>query len=224
MNVTPAAYAHFINALSALSNGKLCVLLEGGYCIKSLSEGVALTVRALLGYPTPRIETLTRPDPVFVDSLMNLISLLRPHWKCLTNLNDSETNGLKLSDYLKKWDEDYRKDKGIPYYDYNNRPEKFPLTGFYPLYSEEENVQLDAEIEHLIQVTDLGFPKHRTGLIIENQMVKKCTAIQSEVGKSVLKIVDEIAHKNVKTYLQIILFFDTQLFNILNLSSFKDYE
>ena len=86
MKVTPAGYAHFINALSCLSNGKLCVLLEvttqlvklkllssvlqvwyllkGGYCIKSLSEGVALTLRALLGYPTPRIEDLLKPDPM----------------------------------------------------------------------------------------------------------------------------------------------------------------
>ena len=62
--VTPACYAHLINALSCLSNGKLCVLLEGGYCIKSLSEGVALSVRALLGYPTPRIETTKKPDPM----------------------------------------------------------------------------------------------------------------------------------------------------------------
>ena len=28
MKVTPACYAHFINCLSALGNGKLCVLLE----------------------------------------------------------------------------------------------------------------------------------------------------------------------------------------------------
>ncbi len=65
MKVTPAGYAHFINALSCISNGKLCVLLEGGYCIKSLSEGVALSVRALLGYPTPRVEDYLKPDPKY---------------------------------------------------------------------------------------------------------------------------------------------------------------
>lgn len=62
MKVTPAAYAHLTNALSKVSNGKLCVLLEGGYCLKSMSEGVALTLRELLGYPTPRIDALTKPN------------------------------------------------------------------------------------------------------------------------------------------------------------------
>jgi histone deacetylase 6 len=62
MRITPACYAHFINTLSCLTSGKLCVLLEGGYCIKSLSEGVALTVRSLLGYPCPRIEDTQKSD------------------------------------------------------------------------------------------------------------------------------------------------------------------
>ena len=35
---------------------------KGGYCIKSLSEGVALSVRSLLGYPTPRVEDFQKPD------------------------------------------------------------------------------------------------------------------------------------------------------------------
>jgi hypothetical protein len=32
MKVSPACYAHFINALSCLANGKLCVLLEVCFC------------------------------------------------------------------------------------------------------------------------------------------------------------------------------------------------
>ncbi len=38
---------------------------KGGYCIKSLSEGVALTIRGLLGYPCPRLDDFKQPDPVY---------------------------------------------------------------------------------------------------------------------------------------------------------------
>lgn len=82
MKVTPAGYAHMTNALSILSGGKLCILLEvlnalinskqwknltsyiikGGYNIKSAAEGVSLTVRALLGLPCPRIDDMQKPD------------------------------------------------------------------------------------------------------------------------------------------------------------------
>ncbi len=41
------------------------ISFKGGYCIKSLSEGVALTLRALLGYPSPRIENLYKTDDVY---------------------------------------------------------------------------------------------------------------------------------------------------------------
>jgi histone deacetylase 6 len=76
MKVTPSCYAHFINVLSCLANGKLCVLLEGGYCIKSLSEGVALTLRALLGYPCPRLDDFTKPDPMYVSFKFLALNIL----------------------------------------------------------------------------------------------------------------------------------------------------
>jgi histone deacetylase 6 len=49
MRVTPAAYAQFIWSLSGLAGGRLVVMLEGGYCLDSLAESAALTLRTLLG-------------------------------------------------------------------------------------------------------------------------------------------------------------------------------
>ena len=46
------------------------------------------------------------------------------------------------------------------------RPETFELTGFYPLYSDEENIRLDKEIDDLIEKTDLYVPPTRTCLSI----------------------------------------------------------
>ncbi|KFV03625.1 Histone deacetylase 10, partial [Pterocles gutturalis] len=55
MNATPEVFAHLTHFLMQLANGKLCVILEGGYHLKSLSESVCMTVRTLLGDPVPRI-------------------------------------------------------------------------------------------------------------------------------------------------------------------------
>lgn len=35
---------------------------QGGYCIKTLSEGVALSLKALLGDPCPRVDQTKRPN------------------------------------------------------------------------------------------------------------------------------------------------------------------
>lgn len=61
MEVTPAAYAHLVSPLMALANGKVAVVLEGGYCLDSLAEGAALTLRTLLGDPCPLMEPLSEP-------------------------------------------------------------------------------------------------------------------------------------------------------------------
>ncbi|CAF0704332.1 unnamed protein product [Brachionus calyciflorus] len=184
MNVTPAGYAHLINALSCLSNGKLCVLLEGGYCIKSLSEGVALSVRALLGYPCPRVEDFQKPDPVFVTTLMNLISMLRPYWKCLQSLNDSD-DSITLEKYLLDWNEKYRKD--IKFYPDEIKPGQFELTGFYPLYSDEENAVWDKKIDELIQKTDLFVPEKKSCYQIDDG-VEFVTDIFSKIEPSVSQL------------------------------------
>ena len=34
---------------------------QGGYCLKSLAEGAALTLRTLLGDPCPPIQSLRQP-------------------------------------------------------------------------------------------------------------------------------------------------------------------
>ena len=89
-----------------------------------------------------------------------MISVLRPYWKSLQFLNDND-DSIELVDYLSKWDETFR--RNVPYY---TRPEKHELTGFYPLFSDEENLALDKEIEDLIQTTSLLVPARRTGFLL----------------------------------------------------------
>lgn len=61
MKITPAFYSHLLNPLMALACGKVAVILEGGYCLESLAEGAALTLRALLGDPCPIVKPLEPP-------------------------------------------------------------------------------------------------------------------------------------------------------------------
>lgn len=62
MEITPAAYAHLVSPLLTLAQGHVAVILEGGYCLESLSEGAAITLKTLLGDPCPLlIEPLEEP-------------------------------------------------------------------------------------------------------------------------------------------------------------------
>lgn len=48
-DVTPAGYAQMTNMLNALSDGKLLVILEGGYNLRSISSSATSVVKVLLG-------------------------------------------------------------------------------------------------------------------------------------------------------------------------------
>lgn len=83
MNVTPAFYGHLVTLLSGLANGKVVVLLEGGYFTPSLAEGVVSTVRGLLNDPCPPI-LVDSVKPSVMTVINNLQTVLVKHWKCFT--------------------------------------------------------------------------------------------------------------------------------------------
>lgn len=62
MEITPAGYAHLISPLLPLAQGRMAVILEGGYCLESLAEGAAITLKTLLGDPCPKMEPLSEPS------------------------------------------------------------------------------------------------------------------------------------------------------------------
>lgn len=76
MEITPACYAHLLSPLMALAQGRMAVVLEGGYCLESLAEGAALTLRALLGDPCPILEPLCVPTDRFVKLLIKYPEML----------------------------------------------------------------------------------------------------------------------------------------------------
>ena len=72
--VSPSAFSHLANLVQPLADGKVVALLEGGYCLTSLAEGAALTVKTLLGDPCARKE--------MADAIRNAKIALRPYWRC----------------------------------------------------------------------------------------------------------------------------------------------
>lgn len=55
MELTPACYATLLHMLMCVQP-RVCCVLEGGYCIPSLAEGAALSLRTLLGHAPPVLE------------------------------------------------------------------------------------------------------------------------------------------------------------------------
>ncbi|NWJ10314.1 HDA10 deacetylase, partial [Crypturellus undulatus] len=83
MNATPDVFAHLTHFLMQLANGRLCVILEGGYHLKSLAESVCMTVKTLLGDPVPQITGEMAPCLSAIESIQNVRAAHKPYWKCL---------------------------------------------------------------------------------------------------------------------------------------------
>ncbi|NXW53464.1 HDA10 deacetylase, partial [Eurystomus gularis] len=83
MNATPEVFAHLTHFLKQLANGKLCVVLEGGYHLKSLSESICMTVKTLLGDPIPQITGEMAPCLSAIESIQNVRAAHKPYWKWL---------------------------------------------------------------------------------------------------------------------------------------------
>ncbi|XP_060580464.1 histone deacetylase 6-like isoform X2 [Ruditapes philippinarum] len=170
MMVSPAAYAHFIHMINSLADGRVCAVLEGGYNIKSLSEGVALSVRSLLGDPCPLLKPTTEPSDSVTESILNVIKCLAPYWTCLCyqpQLDEDEPCELDGVN------DDPPKD-GIVFQTPENKPSEYPLTYAYPYKVEQEYLQADSNwnniIDNLIAETSLTVPPHRTCLVYDKGM------------------------------------------------------
>ncbi|KAF0286944.1 Histone deacetylase 10 [Amphibalanus amphitrite] len=84
MRVSPACFAHLTHSLMSLASGRLAVVLEGGYCLSSLAESAALTLRALLGDPPPPLPALPPPCDSVEETILNVVSSQRRSWGFLT--------------------------------------------------------------------------------------------------------------------------------------------
>ncbi|XP_071441750.1 histone deacetylase 6 [Hetaerina americana] len=162
MEVTPAFYAHLISSLACLAGGKIGVILEGGYYLKSLAEGASLTLRALLGDPCPLIESLGEPSQSILETICHVKEAHAPFWTSL-----SQTR-CKLMENVEKPPKKIPLDlpgsgEGQPVFETRN---------CYPVQSEELLKELNAKMDTLITVTKLTFPEKRVCLVSDERMLK----------------------------------------------------
>ncbi|XP_077121027.1 polyamine deacetylase HDAC10 isoform X3 [Ranitomeya variabilis] len=105
MSATPECYAHLTHMLMHLAGGKLCMILEGGYHLRCLSESVSMTVRTLLGDPVPRLSGEMTPCHSALESIQNARHAHSPYWKCLLHdetrlVEEMSTEGMFPSEPL----------------------------------------------------------------------------------------------------------------------------
>ncbi|MCE3216234.1 Histone deacetylase 15 [Datura stramonium] len=89
-DVTPAGYASMTQMLSVLSGGKLLVILEGGYNLRSISSSATAVIKVLLGEsPVIDVEN-TVPSKAGLRSVLDVLKIQMNFWPTL------ETNFTKL--------------------------------------------------------------------------------------------------------------------------------
>lgn len=166
MEVTPACYAHLLNPLLSLAGGRVAVILEGGYCLKSLAEGAAITLKTLLGDPCPRlIEPLTAPCASIRDTLLNCTAALKPFWQNLSvhaEYSDSELNNQMPQTDLHQ--------VVVQFVEPPPRPTKFATRDCYRIPPQELVQRLANRLDSLRLTTDLSWPPDRVCFVYDEFM------------------------------------------------------
>ena len=70
MKLGPPVFSHLVHKLKALADGKLAVILEGGYHWESLAESVGYSLRALLDDCCSRLAPTQAVQPEYVSMSM----------------------------------------------------------------------------------------------------------------------------------------------------------
>ena len=73
--------------LTTLAQGKVAILLEGGYNLSSISHSMVMCCKALLGDPLPS-PTINSIKPSAVETIKHVIRAQQPYWNCFQFLVD----------------------------------------------------------------------------------------------------------------------------------------
>ncbi|XP_031105041.1 histone deacetylase 15 isoform X2 [Ipomoea triloba] len=87
-DVTPAGYALMTQMLTDLSGGKLLVILEGGYNLRSISSSATAVIKVLLGESPEANPDCTVPSKSGLRSVMEVMKIQMNFWPTLeSNFN-----------------------------------------------------------------------------------------------------------------------------------------
>ncbi|ODQ53166.1 hypothetical protein SAICODRAFT_19094 [Saitoella complicata NRRL Y-17804] len=80
--VTPAAYGHMTHMLMSLANGKVVLLLEGGYNLDSISRSALACTKVLMGEPPDELHSIYANEAA-VDTVHKVVQEQSKYWKCM---------------------------------------------------------------------------------------------------------------------------------------------
>ncbi|XP_028208611.1 histone deacetylase 15 isoform X3 [Glycine soja] len=82
-DITPSGYAHMTHMLNALSGGKLLVILEGGYNLRSISSSATAVIKVLLGEsPGCELEN-SFPSKAGLQTVLEVLKIQMNFWPAL---------------------------------------------------------------------------------------------------------------------------------------------
>ncbi|KAK3124510.1 hypothetical protein QOZ80_7BG0587590 [Eleusine coracana subsp. coracana] len=82
-DVTPAGYSRMTSMLTACSEGKLLVILEGGYNLRSISSSATEVVKVLLGDGTNFDTCATAPSKDGLKTVLQVLKIQHQFWPVL---------------------------------------------------------------------------------------------------------------------------------------------
>lgn len=168
MEITPACYAHLLSSLLSLAAGKVAVVLEGGYCLKSLAESAALTLRTLLGDPCPMLQTLELPSLSIRDTILNTIYAHKHFWKCYQYQDQYSINNKMIT-------KEENNNQYLPVVNYKGLLQKtdiYETRNCYPVQDKAVFEALDKQLDSLREFTNLSKALNKVCLVYDDRMLR----------------------------------------------------
>ncbi|XP_059151084.1 polyamine deacetylase HDAC10-like [Physella acuta] len=193
MTVTPACFAHFVNLLKPLASGKLALVLEGGYNLKSLSESVAMSLRSLLGDPNSLIPPITAPKHSVVESVLNCIKVLHPYWQSLCYQDLVSPLDIPADKYPFKRVLHLPPVKDVQFYTTETRPEMFPLIQECADDLTVKQVEeINKKIDEIIKKTSLYVAEKCLSVVADKSNMGVYSICQTHLGAQFLSLKDKL--------------------------------
>ncbi|KAJ8926885.1 hypothetical protein NQ314_020736 [Rhamnusium bicolor] len=174
MNVTPHFYGHIVTLLSGLANGKIVVCLEGGYFKESLAEGVARTLKALLGDVCHPLDIHSDAHVhISVQEVINNVKyFLHNYWDCFKY--DELFEYPKQSEIEKNLD--VGDDEHVTCLDFRHvgeQPSTFEIVNCYPVQDKEEVERFSSLITKLREEYSEGRVYNNiVGYVYDDELLK----------------------------------------------------
>ena len=165
MLLTSTFYAHVTHSLMAFASGKVAVVLEGGYCLQSLSDSVTTTLLTLLGNAPPSLRLQYPIKSSVQETILDSISVLRTNfWSWLAFQGSFNRHDTLEQDFQTDIEAGNFGQRRLPMIEYRGKldmlPEKpsvYPTRDCYPVQSDEVREKFSSILNALREESDTHY-------------------------------------------------------------------